>query len=224
MLLGDLGAEVIKIERQQAARNIDKNEFKFIKCHANRRSMTLDLKSPAAVEAVLKLTDGADVLIEGYRPGVAERLGIGPDVCLARNPRLVYGRSDCLGPGRSARSAQEYIALSGALHAIVDYKRKLELVFLTRTRDEWAQTFAEEDACVMPVLEMAEVPRHPHNRARGTFVEFEGSRQPAPAPRFSRTPGNLRTSPTPPGADGEAILREMGYSTDEIRALLAVAV
>ena len=117
MMLSDMGAEVIRVERLSGAGEAPKDVLA-----RNRRSVALDLKSPAGVEAVLRLVESADALFEGFRPGVTERLGLGPDVVLARNPRLVYGRMTGWGQdGPMAQAAGHdinYIGLSGALHAI----------------------------------------------------------------------------------------------------------
>jgi alpha-methylacyl-CoA racemase len=121
MMLADMGAEVVRIERP-AAPSVTGAAGKFDITARSRRVLALDLKNPAAVSAVLALVDRADVLIEGFRPGVMERLGLGPDVCMARRPSLVYGRMT--GWGQSGPLAQaaghdiNYIAISGALHAI----------------------------------------------------------------------------------------------------------
>jgi len=116
MLLSDLGADVVRIDRKGQPRNWADVTVR------GRRSLALDLKVPAAAEACLRLMEGADALIEGFRPGVMERLGLGPDVALARNPRLVYGRMTGWGQdGPLAHAAGHdinYIALTGALHAI----------------------------------------------------------------------------------------------------------
>jgi alpha-methylacyl-CoA racemase len=308
-----------------------------------RRTLALDLKRPGAADAVLRVVESADVLIEGNRPGVAERLGLGPDACFARNPHLVYGRMTGWGQDGPLASAPghdlNYIALTGALHAIggerpvvplnlvgdfggggmllavgvlaallsgegqvvdaamtdgaallmtlmyglraggawrdergtnvldggapfydvyetadggwmsvgclepqffvellrrvgledVDaasqmdrsrwpaLRERLAAVFRTRTRDEWERAFDGAEVCAAPVLSMAEAPRHPHNAARGTFVDVGGVEQPAPAPRFSRTPAGV---PSPVVEDGAAVLRECGFGEDEIAALL----
>jgi alpha-methylacyl-CoA racemase len=315
MVLSDLGAEVVRIARPGSA--IDPHDV----LARGRTVLNLDLRDAAAIEQVLSLEAHADVLIEGFRPGVMERLGLGPEVCLGRNPRLVYGRMTGWGQhgplSRSAGHDINYIALSGALHAVgrageapvppLNYvgdfgggamllavgllsalyeagrsgrgqvvdaamtdgaallsammygfrsagrwsngrgenlldggaffydtyacadgrhvavgaiepqfyavlregcglaadplfddpldqaawprlKQRLAAVFRTRTRDEWCALFEGSDACVAPVLDWDEAPRHPHNRARGTFVTIDGVVQPAPAPRFDRTP------------------------------------
>ncbi len=122
MLLADLGATVIRVDRKEASGLGVQRPERFDLLLRNRRSVPLDLKDPAAVELVLQMVEKADVLIEGFRPGVTERLGLGPEVCLARNPKLIYGR--ITGWGQTGPLAQapghdiNYIALAGALHAI----------------------------------------------------------------------------------------------------------
>jgi alpha-methylacyl-CoA racemase len=347
MLFSDLGADVIRIDRKASAASggFDRvKEANFV--DRGRRTLALDLKKPEAIETALELIANSDALIEGFRPGVMERLGLGPEPCLARNPRLVYGR--VTGWGQSGPLAQtaghdiNYIALTGALHAIggaeaplpplnligdfgggamllafgvvcallearvsgrgqvVDaamtdgaallmamiygfkaagrwrderaanlldggapfygvyrcadgkfvavgalepqfheafiaglgldpaafadrwnpkswqqMRARIEAAFLARPRDEWAAAFAASDACVTPILTMDEAPAHPHNLARATFVAGEGGTQPAPAPRFSRTPGEIAAT----AEGGEAILREHGVSDERIAAL-----
>jgi alpha-methylacyl-CoA racemase len=316
MMLADLGADVVRVVRP----GVEPEPTDVLA--RSRTLVQLDLREPQAVEQALALIAGADLLIEGFRPGVMERLGLGPAVCLERNSRLVYGRMTGWGQyGPLAPTAGHdinYIAITGALHGIgrsgetpvppLNYvgdfgggamllavgllaalhtaqrsgrgqvvdaamtdgaallsammygfkaagrwsnergtnmldggapyydtyacsdgrcvavgaiepqfyallrdkcgiaedrafdaqndpaawpmlKRRLAAIFLTRTRDEWCALFEDSDACVAPVLDWDEAPLHPHNRARGTFVEVDGVLQPAPAPRFSRTPG-----------------------------------
>jgi crotonobetainyl-CoA:carnitine CoA-transferase CaiB-like acyl-CoA transferase len=329
MLLADLGATVLRIDRKEPSDLGLRRPLQYNLLLRNRKTIALDLKDPRAVEAVLGLVARADALIEGFRPGVTERLGLGPEDCLRQNPRLVYGRMT--GWGQSGPLAQTaghdigYIAITGVLHAIGrqdappavplnligDYaggslylalgllagilearasgkgqvvdaaivdgtaslattffgmhaagmlnprrgtnatdsgshfydvyecadgewisvgpiepkfyalllqrlqldaadlgpqmdpatwpraKALLAAKFRERTRDEWAREFATSDACVAPVLRWDEAPSHPHLAARGTFVEVEGVVQPAPAPRFSRTPPATPTSPAP---------------------------
>ena len=351
MLLSDMGADVVRIDRKGAA-NAD--AFDRVKSGGfldrGRRSVALDLKKPEAVAVALELIGAADALIEGFRPGVMERLGLGPDVCLARNPRLVFGR--VTGWGQSGPLAQsaghdiDYIALTGALHAIgersaptpplnllgdfgggamalafgvvcalleartsgrgqvvdaamtdgvsllmaMTYNLKakglwrderqanlldggapfygvyrcadgrwlavgalepqffdaliaamgldarafadrwnpaswpalralLEEAFARRTRDEWGAIFEGTDACVAPVLDLDEAPRHPHNVARETFLVRDGAPQPAPAPRFSRTRPEIAHPPAASGEHGEEILRERGFTAERIDAL-----
>ena len=346
MVLADLGAEVIRVDRVDGDRPLEPHRI----LDRGRRSVALDLKDPRAVEAVLRLADRADVLIEGYRPGVAERLGIGPQVCLARNPRLVYGRMT--GWGQEGPLAQapghdiNYLALSGALDAIgraggppvpplnllgdfaggglllvtgvlaALYERSmsglgqvvdaaivdgvagllamllgmtaagqwrpergtnlldsgapfydvyacadgryvavgaieerfyaallagLELVpadlperadpanwpairrrfaerFAGRTRADWSETFAGTEACVTPVLTVAEAARRPDQRA---YVGRDGLLQPAPAPHFSRSTTRLPDPAPVPGRDTREVLAECGFSGTEIEDLLA---
>ncbi len=122
MLLADMGATVLRVDRKEPPGLGVPRPQRFDLLLRNRRSVPLDLKNPQAVEMVLDMVAGADILVEGFRPGVAERLGLGPEACLARNPRLVYGR--ITGWGQDGPLAQDvghdlnYIALTGALHAI----------------------------------------------------------------------------------------------------------
>jgi alpha-methylacyl-CoA racemase len=346
MLLADLGAEVLRVERPGGVSEIPP-ELDALR--RGRRSVILDLRRPEGVRAALDLVASADVLIEGNRPGVTERLGLGPEDCWARNPRLVYGRMTGWGQdGPLAHSAGHdisYIALTGALHAIgkpgqaptvplnligdfgggslylvvgvlaavfeaarsgrgqvvdasivdgaaslttllhgllasgrwrdergvnmldggtpwydvyetadgkhmavgamepkfyAEFMRLLGLeaseseradpqvwpqlrerigaVFAGRTRAEWTEVFDGTDACVAPVLGLTEAPDHPHNAARGTFIEVGGVTQPAPAPRFSRTPGSVRRKPVAPGTDTRAALKDWGV--DDVDGLL----
>lgn len=340
MLLSDLGADVVRIDRAGSGGSPNPRDV----TGRGRRSIALNLKDPGDVELALKLIERADGLIEGFRPGVMERLGLGPDTALERNPKLVYGRMTGWGQyGTLAHAAGHdlnYIALTGALGAmgrkgerpypplnlIGDYgggalylafglcagiiharetgegqvidcamtdgaaslaamffgmrasgiwsdkrednlldggahfydvyecsdglyvsigaiepqfyalllekaglsdpefkaqmdrskwpslKQKLADVIATKTREEWCDIMEGTDICFAPVLSLAEAPAHPHNRARETFVEFEGVVQPAPAPRFSKTPGMIQ-GPAP-GADQhrDAILSEWGLA------------
>src|SRR5713101_658538 len=122
MLLADMGADVLRVDRLEPSDLGLPLEHQFDIMARGRRSIGLDLKRPQAIETVLALVEKADVLIEGFRPGVTERLGLGPDACLARNPRLVYGR--VTGWGQNGPLAQaaghdiNYIALAGALHTV----------------------------------------------------------------------------------------------------------
>lgn len=354
MLLADMGARVIRIDRPPtpARSDLDALMRNDSVVDRGRESLALDMKDPRAVEAVLRLVAQADFLVEGYRPGVAERLGLGPAACHARNPRLVYGRMT--GWGQTGPLAQtaghdiNYVALSGALHAIGtadrplpplnlvgDYggggmlltlgllaahaqtqvsgqgqvvdaamtdgaallmaaiygmkakgfwqdgrqanfldgaahfygtyecsdgrhvaigaiepafyrqllercgiadpafqrqwdraewaslREKLATVFRTRARDEWCAVFEGSDACFAPVLSMEEVAAHPHNAARGTFIAPGGVLQPAPAPRFDRTPCVLPEAAPRAGADTAALLALAGYGASEVAALMA---
>lgn len=351
MLLADLGAEVVRIDRPAGFDGGAPVAERFNLLHRGRRSIALDLKHESARAAVLRLVRAADIVIEGFRPGVAERLGLGPDDCRDANPAVVYGRMT--GWGQSGPLAAEpghdinYISLTGMLHAIgpkggppaiplniggdfgggslylimgvlaafierqrsglgqvVDaamldgsaslmtifygllasgywkderaanrldsgapwygvyrtaddqwlsiasnetrfYRNALRVLGLadehlpdqhdrarwpevrrifeqrirTRTRDEWMSLAAGQDACFTPVLSMAQAPTHPHAAARGTFVEVDGIVQPAPAPRFSRTPGAIRNPPPAPGADTQDVLTEWGFSPADVASL-----
>ena len=353
MILADLGAEVVRIERKLPPGAKPGSELfdpRIDILNRSRRVVTLDLKKPEGIAAARQLIAGADILVEGFRPGVMERLGLGPDEALKANPRLVFGRMTGWGQTGPLASAAghdiNYLSLSGALHAIGEPGRKpvvpLNLVadcgggamllvvgvlaaltearnsgqgqvvdaamtdgsallmtmmytlkamgewtqqrgsnlldggahfydtyrcrdgkyisigpiepqfyalFLaktgltdpdfsqqwdrarwpelkarlaahleTRSRDEWCQLLEGSDACVAPVLDMDEAPEHPHNRARGTFIEVGGVIQPAPAPRFSRS---TPATPHPPvtGATGEDVLADWGFQAAAIDAL-----
>ena len=350
MVLSDLGAEVLRVDRVQSVeRQPPAPTLDYLA--RNRRSVGIDLKHPDGVETLLRLVEHADGLYEGFRPGVMERLGIGPDVCLERNPRLVYGRMTGFGQeGPLAQAAGHdinYIALAGTLHPIgrageppipplnlvgdfggggmllavgmlaafveqarsgkgqvvdaamvdgaallntmmfslrkigmwidargknlldtgahfydayetrdgkyvsigsiepqfyaellrlaglegeelprqMDRERWPELkvrfaaLFKTKTRAEWCELMEGSDVCFAPVLSMAEAPEHPHNRARGTFVEVDGNVQPAPAPRFSRTPCEVVRAPAAPGQHTDEALADWGLDAESIAKL-----
>jgi alpha-methylacyl-CoA racemase len=352
LLLAELGADVIRVDRPGGS---DIANAPSSGLNRSRPSVAVDLKNPAGRDVVLRLAESADVLVEGLRPGVTERLGVGPEACLARNPRLIYARMTGWGQdGPLARTAGHditYAALTGALHlsgtrekpmpaanlvadfgggalflvvgvlaallergrsgrgqvvdaAMVDgaaslatmmytmfgaglwrderqanildggapfydtyrcadgghvavgalepqfyaalvaglgldgelaggqydtghwpaHRAAFARVFATRARDEWAAHFAGTDACVAPVLGLAEAPEHPHLAARETFVTVDGIRQPRVAPRFSRTPGRLPTPPRAAGADTRSALRAWGFPADEVETLLAAKV
>ena len=370
MLLADMGADVIRIDRSSAVRDEFVGSSGHVKPNSakpssikpspdllnrGRRSLGVNLKDPAGVEVVLKLAESSDILLEGFRPGVAERLGIGPEVCLKRNPKLIYGRMTGWGQeGPYAHTAGHdinYIALSGVLSTIgkageppvppVNYigdfgggglllafglvcaleaarrdgkgqvvdaamvdgsaliatmiygmhglgawgehgenlldggayyygvyecadgefvsvgslepqfyaelleltgvaddggppmplqgdkeawpatRERLEAVFKQKTRDEWCEIMEGTDVCFAPVLDLDEAPKHPHNIARGTFVEVAGMTQPAPAPRFSRTPGSIRRPPPHPGQHTDEVLGEYGFGQGELEKLRA---
>ncbi len=351
MMLADMGADVIRIDRKGGDKlPLPKKPGSDV-LGRGRRSIVVDLKSAEGKAVAMKLVAKADALIEGYRPGVMERLGFGPDECFKVNPKLVYGRMT--GFGQSGPMAQQaghditYISIAGALGAfqrkgekpmppinyvgdfggggmllafgivcallearasgkgqVIDaamtdgtallgamlyglravggwsdeaggnlldtgahfyetyetrdgkymgigpiepqfyaeflekmglkgsefeaqldrsrwpeFKDKLAALFKTKTRDEWAMLFEGSDACVAPVLGLGEAPDHPHNQARQTFIEVAGVTQPAPAPRFSRTPGEIRSISPEPGQDTDAILQDAGLTTAEIAAL-----
>src|SRR2546423_1479463 len=228
MLLADLGADVVRVERPAGGLQLAPTaQDQMLR---GRRSISLDLKDPSDRETLLALAQRADVLIEGLRPGVTERLGIGPADCRARNPRLVYARMTGWGQhGPLADRAGHdinYIAVSGVLHALglTDaglpdrsdpanlpvLRQRFTDAFAGRSRDEWVAVFEGTDACVAPVLSFAEVDSQPHIAARGTIVTVGGVPQAAPAPRFSRTAPDLPTPPPPPGADTAAVLADWG--------------
>jgi alpha-methylacyl-CoA racemase len=331
MILADLGADVVQVGRPGGGGALAPPPGPLGR---GRRTVELDLKAAADVDAVLRLVSRADVLVEGFRPGVAERLGIGPLECASLNPGLIYARLTGWGQDGplAARAGHDidYLAVAGVLSplgragenphaplnliadfagggmllavgvlaALVERSRSgrgqvidaamvdgsslltaflhgmigagmwpggrgtnlldggapfydtyrtaddrhmavgaiephfyaallagLDLTdvaalpaqfdqsgwprlreafaarFATRTRDEWTEVFAGVDACVAPVLDPAEAPRHPHNRARTAFVEVDGLVQPAPAPRFSRTPAEPPQPPRPSSVD-----------------------
>jgi alpha-methylacyl-CoA racemase len=335
MLLGDMGAEIVRIERPGTP-VADPRDF----VGRSRSSIVqLDLKDAHGKQQALELVANADALIEGFRPGVMERLGLGPDVALKTNPKLVYGRMTGWGQdGPLALAAGHdinYISLTGALAAIgqeglppppplnlvgdygggalylvvgvlagvlnasrtgigqivdaamcdgaaslmthffalyaqecwtarrednlldggapfyrtyrcadgrfiavgpiesqffsilrdrlgrndASFERqndkaawpamcaRLSEIFATKTRDEWVTVFAGSDACVTPVLDLEEAPRHSHLVARRTFVSERGGVQPAPAPRFSRTPSRIQNSPALQTADPQPLVR-----------------
>ncbi len=345
MILADLGADVIRIDRPEGG---FLNAGALDVLNRGRPSVALDLKNPAAAQVVLDLVEDADILIEGMRPGVAERLGIGPEQCTTRNPALVYGRMTGWGQhgpwSQAAGHDMNYIAITGALHgfgqdrarphfpnnligdfgggstylvigvlaallearvsgrgqvidaAIVDGTAHLnamahlmralgaasdqrasglldggvpyydiyetadgrhlsvgalepqfydELVrlldldlpdrnelanlgaireamtarFKQRTLAEWTEIFAGTDACVAPILTLGEAQQHPHLVERDTFVAVDDRAQPAPAPRFSRTPPTLGLSPAAtPGAHTRLALEAWGV--EGVEALL----
>jgi alpha-methylacyl-CoA racemase len=354
MMLADLGAEVLTIERARAdpaGARVDATDSTRILARG-RQSVALDLKSPSARSVVADLLPTVDVLIEGFRPGVMERLELGPDRCLERNPRLVYGRMTGFGQDGPLSAAAghdiNYIALSGALHLIgpaglppvppanligdfaggglllafgvlaalferahsgrgqvidaamldgaallttfihgihaggawsnerggnlldggtpyydsyetkdglyicigavepqfyaellalldVDLdprrqndaltwpamRRTLTELFRTRTRSEWCELLEGTDSCFAPVLSLADVADHPHNQARHVFIDVAGVRQPAPAPRFSRTPTQSPSAPPGIGVDGPAALRAWGVSESVLDSAVA---
>jgi alpha-methylacyl-CoA racemase len=356
MLLADMGATVLRIERPGPSDLGIERPRRYDLLLRGRRSIVIDLKSPVGKALAQRLVERADALIEGFRPGVTERLGLGPDDCLARNPRLVYGR--VTGWGQEGPLAQaaghdiNYIALAGALHAfgrrgqpptqplnlIADYaggalylafglvcgilearksgrgqvvdtamvdgtaslmtafhgavaaglathergtnhldggahfynayecadggwisvapiegkfyaellrrldidpasmppqmdrdgwpaaQARLAALFKTRTRDEWCRLFEGTDACFAPVLTTDEAPRHPHNMARGAYVEIDGIVQPAPAPRFSRTVPNLPIPPQPTGPETADAALAPWLDPAEIAALKAAGI
>jgi alpha-methylacyl-CoA racemase len=349
MLLADMGADVLVVDRPGSSDLGLKRERWYDVMMRGKRSVTLDLKENK--EPALELMGRADALIEGFRPGVMERLGLGPEIALARKPKLVYGRMTGWGQDGplAARAGHDinYIALAGVLNAfgrrgaapvpplnlvgdfggggmllafgiacalleagrsgrgqVVDaamvegasllaamfsgflasstwseergvnildtgapwydvyetsdgkyvsigaieakfyeellsrlglqgkqlpgqhdrarwpqMRALLEKTFKSKTRDEWCRSFEGSDACFAPVLSFSEARGHPHNRARASFVEVGGVQQPAPAPRFSRTPGKVRRPPPERGAGGAAALADWGFSSEEVERL-----
>ena len=347
MLLADLGADVVRIDRKETVGRAQPDLM-----DRGKRSIAVDLKSTDGVEAALSLIDKADALIEGFRPGVMERLSVGPDIALKRNPKLVYGRMTGwgqTGPWSSMAGHDiNYIALTGALHsmgkrgqppapplnlvgdygggalylafgvcaaiieartsgkgqvidcAMTDGAASLMTMFYgmrhagiwndqrednlldggahfydtyecadgqwlsigsiepqfhslligglgleeasfparmsreawpaysqliadavkIRTRDAWMKVFEGTDACVAPVLTMAEAPNHPHNAERQTFQTAFGAIQPGPAPRFSRTRGAIQGPPSRPGSHSKEVLEDWGVDATKVAALL----
>jgi len=351
MMLADMGADVLLVDRAGDPQLGVGRERRHELMSRGRRSVTLDLKTKQGVQAAIELAERADALIEGFRPGVMERLGLGPEVLLARNPKLVYGRMTGWGQDgpMALRAGHDinYIALTGALNAIgraggppvpplnlvgdfggggmllafgiacglveakrsgkgqvidaamvdgasllatifhgmIDAKRWSETrgenildsgapwydtyetkdgkyvaigsieskfyaellerlglanealprqhdragwpvlrerfarAFRSKTRDEWVAAFEGSDACFAPVLSFSEARADAHNVVRRTFVEVGGIGQPAPAPRFSRTPGAVRGAPPERGQHGRAALADWGFSAAQIDAL-----
>jgi alpha-methylacyl-CoA racemase len=349
MMLADAGADVLRIARPHAPSGLGTPGSDLL--GRGRPSIGVDLKHPGAAEFVLELAEQADVLVEGFRPGVAENLGLGPEPCLARNERLVYGRMTGWGQvGPMAAVAGHdinYIGIAGALwpigrsggapvpplNLVADFggggmflafgvlaalfevgrsgkgqvvdaamvdgaaslltmlyslrqlgvwedrrgvnaldsgapfydvyetadggymacgaiepqfyaelvkglglgdaglphqmdrthwpatKARFAEIFAGKTRDEWTEIFAELDACCTPVLSPAEAPAHPHLASRDTYLEVNGITQPAAAPRFGRTPGEVRPGVYCVGAAADSVLAEWGVSAEVAGAL-----
>jgi len=349
MMLADMGADIIRIDRRGSS--LEFYEPKYELLNRGRRSIILDLKKSGATDVALRIVNKADGLIEGFRPGVMERLGLGPDVCLDQNPRLVYCR--ITGWGQEGPLAQaaghdiNYLSITGALHSIgpqgekpipplnlvgdfsgggmliafgmvcalfeaqesgkgqvidaamVDgvsalmttivgfkaaqqwsdergtnmwdggahfyntyetadgkwislasveppfyklllelaeiddpdfldqfdkakwpvLKEKIAVVFKKKTIDEWCKIMEGTDVCFAPVLTIGEAMEYPHNVAREAFIEVEGIKQPAPAPRFSRTKPQIQRPPASPGEHTEEALSDWGFTPDEIASL-----
>ncbi|MGB1371611.1 MAG: CaiB/BaiF CoA transferase family protein [Aequoribacter sp.] len=348
MILADMGAEVIRIDRKGG---MDPRIMKDVSARG-KKSIVVNLKTQEGVETFLRLVENADVVIDPYRPGVCEKLGIGPDVCMARNPKLIFARMTGWGQeGPMAQSAGHdinYISLTGALFAtgrrgerpvpalnligdmggggmllvngvlaalleasqsgkgqvldvaMVDgaaqlmwmmhgfeavgawdatqreanmldgaahfydtyecacggyvsigsiepqfyallielaqldeatfadqnnpalwpeLKAKLTEVFKAKTRDEWCAIMEGTDVCFAPVLSFKEAPSHPANIARNVYQEVDGVVQPSPAPRFSRTPSEIRHGAHGIGEDTVSVLQAMGFAADEIEQL-----
>jgi crotonobetainyl-CoA:carnitine CoA-transferase CaiB-like acyl-CoA transferase len=233
MMLADMGADVLRVERPGASEW--GHDPRLYLLNRSRQTVTVNLKAPDGLAAVKRLLTGADVLIEGFRPGVMERLGLGPDDCLRANPRLVYGRMTGWGQdGPLADAAAHdlnYIALAGALYSREGLparedragwpviRRRFSEVFRSRTRDEWTALLEGTDACFAPALTIPEALAHPHNRTRGTFVEIEGVVQPAPAPRFSRSTPDAPRLPDVPASGGDEAWMRWGFGEEEVAEL-----
>ena len=232
-LLGDLGADVLRIDRIAKPGATPDLPPRFDFYNRNKRSVAFDLKQPQAVAAVLELVAKADALIEGFRPTVMERLGLGPEVCHAINPRLVYARMT--GWGQQGPIAQEaghdinYLALTGALHCLGDADRPppppLNLVAdlgggaLYLVVGLLAASMEARQSGRGQTID--EAPDHPQMRTREVYVSFDGVRHPSPAPRFSRTPSTLHTPSPAPGRDSRQALADWGTSLDQVTALEA---
>ena len=354
MLLADMGAEIVRVERLTKVELGVYMRVNYKLMNRSRRSIAIDLKQPQGRDVVLDLCAGADALFEGFRPGVMERLGLGPDECMRRNERLVYGRMTgwgqdgplaetaghdpnyigiagvlaCIGKQdeapayplnligdfgggalylamgmlaamlETARSGRGQVVdtamvdgaasmmtafygllaaglwkeqrgsniLDGGAHFVNTYRTKddqyvvvapiegrfynelldrleisdpelrkqqhnqdrwpefadkLQDIFLTKTRDEWCEIFDGSDACFAPVLGLTEATQHPHAQARDAYASIDGVIQPAPAPRFSRTPAEIQSPPPEPGQHTEEILLDWGFSEERIAELLA---
>jgi alpha-methylacyl-CoA racemase len=348
MLLADMGADVLVVDRAATTDLGLKRERWYDVMMRGKRSVTLDLKKKESAEAAMHLLTRADCLIEGMRPGVMERLGLGPERVLERNPKIVYGRMTGWGQDGplAPRAGHDinYIALAGVLHAfgrrgeapvpplnlvgdfggggmllgfgvacalleaarsgrgqVVDaamvegasllgamfagflkagswseargenildtgapwynvyetrdgkhvsigsietrfyeellqklgvpdlgqhdrrawpqMKAQFEKVFRSKTRDEWCKVFEGSDACFAPVLSWSEARRDAHNVARKAFTEVANVEQPAPAPRFSRTPGAIRRAPPERGEGGRRALQDWGFEAETITKL-----
>jgi alpha-methylacyl-CoA racemase len=349
MMLADMGADVVRLERPARGATLGSGAWNLT--NRGRPSVAVDLKHPSGRALVLRLARDADALIEGFRPGVMERLGLGPTELLAANERLVYGRMTGYGQDGPLSSAAghdiNYIAIAGVLGAIAregdqpmfplnllgdygggglllaygivcallearssghgqvidasmvegasllstlihamrhqgnwdderpgtnvldsgahfyevyatadgghmavgaiepqfyaellrvlnldpgdypqndpsrwtEFKNRFAAIFRTKTRAEWTTLFESAEACTTPVIRLGEAPCHPHNTARGSFIEIDGVVQPIPAPRLSRTPGSVRMGPRDVGADTDSALAAWGVPRTEITVL-----
>ena len=353
MLLADMGAEIVRVVRLSPADLGVPMPERYKLMNRSRRSIAIDLKKPQGRDLILDMCARADALFEGFRPGVMERLGLGPDQCMQRNGKLVYGRMTgwgqdgplantaghdpnyigiagvlgCIGKKdevpayplnligdfgggalylamgllaamlEAAKSGKGQIVdaamvdgaasmmttfygllaagiwkerrssniLDGGAHFVNTYQTKdkqyivigaiedrfyqklldkleitdadlrtqqhnrdrwpefanrLQEIFLTKSRDEWGEIFAGTDACFAPVLSLTEAARHPHAQARNSYVNVDGISQPAPAPRFSRTPSGIQSPPAEPGQHTEEVLRDWGFSEEHISGLV----
>ena len=352
MLLADMGAEIVRVVRLAPVDLGVPMPDRYKLMNRSRRSVAVDLKKPQGRDIVLDLCERADAIFEGFRPGVMERLGLGPDECMQRNERLIYGRMTgwgqdgplaktsghdpnyigiagvlgCIGKKdeapayplnligdfgggalylamgllaamlETAKSGKGQIVdaamvdgaasmmtvfygllaaglwkeqrgsniLDGGAHFVNTYRTKddqyvvvapiegrfynglldrleisdpdlrtqqhnrdrwpefadrLQEIFLTKTRDEWCEIFDGSDACFAPVLSLTEATQHPHAQARNAYASVDGVIQPAPAPRFSRTPAEIQLPPPEAGQHTEEILRDWGFSEERINEL-----
>lgn len=348
-ILCDLGAEVVVVERASKPNSIAPPSAMDV-ISRGKKSIALDLRKPEGIETLLKLVEGADAIFEGNRPGVAERLGFGPEVCLKRNPKIIYGRMTGWGQsGPLAHSAghdYNYISLTGAaaaigtndeptppLNIVGDYaggslflvvgilsallemqksgkgqvvdaaitdgsahlmsmfytmsnldmwrssrqsnlldggtpfysayetadgkhvsvaaiepqffsemiqkaglpkhfienqhnvslwpemKTTFTKTFKSKTREQWEDIFSASDACVAGILDYNEALNHPHNIARDTYIDVNGTKQPAPAPRFSRSECDTPNAPSAEGADTKSVLADWGFEQSTIDEL-----
>ena len=355
-LLSDLGATIIRVDRNRDAQLGVPRDRRTDLLRRGRHSVSIDLKQGLGVETALRLIEGADVLVDPFRPGTTEKLGLGPDKCFGRNPKLIYARMTGWGQtGPLAHAAGHdlnYLSLTGIVHAIGskeiptpplnvvadmgggamsmalgimagvyearnsgtgqvvdiamtegsaylalamygmaavgDYSHdrqdnmldggapfyrcyetkdnkfvsvasieakfydlllektglkgdanlpdqldkaswpemsaRFEQVFRTKTRQEWCEIMEGTDVCFAPVLTFNEAPHHPHNKARGTFVEVEGVAQPNPAPRFDKTPGSVKGASPAVGENTREGLVSWGFEPSEVDDMLASGV
>ena len=353
MMLSDMGAEILRIDKMssKSAKNSENGNFDILS--RGRQTLTIDLKKPDGALLALKMIEKADALIEGFRPGVMEKLGLGPEKCLKKNPKLVYGRMTGWGQegplSKFAGHDINYLSLTGALHSIgrkgsnptpplnlvgdfggggmflafgivcalieasksdkgqvvdaamvdgvaslmamvhgllstdiwedkpasnfldtgshyydtyecldgkyvavgaiepkfynslvevlglnkiseekeqmdksrwPELKKKFSSIFLTKTRGEWCKIMKDKDVCFSPVLSITEAYEHPHNKARKLFLKNGKRIEPAPAPRFSRTPGSINRDLSGSNAETSKLLFDWGLNEQEISELL----
>lgn len=348
MMLADMGAEVIVIDRSAGASALVMKDVSS----RGKKSVAINLKDTGGLETLLRMVENADVIVDPFRPGVCEKLGIGPDVCLARNPKLIFARMTGWGQeGPLAQSAGHdinYISITGALFAmgrkgekpvaplnlvgdmggggmllvngilaalletsnsgkgqVIDVamvdgaaqlmwmfhsfqsfgmwdatqresnmldggahfydtyecadgeyisigsiepqfyallmslaelpeadfgaqndqsawplmKDKLTTIFKQKTQAQWSEIMEGTDVCFAPVLNFMDAPKHPANVARNTYIEVDGVTQPAPAPRFNRTPSQVQHGAHEAGQDTDAVLKAMGFAEQELAGL-----
>jgi len=204
MLLADMGAQVVRVARPtsrpaRALSQVDGLREEHDLVNRGVVTVTLDLKDPDGIEQVLRLASAADVFVEGYRPGVTERLGLAPDTYQCADGR--YIAVGALEPD----FYREFVSRLGVDVAVwpdhddrAAWPRLRELIaaaVAARPQAEWARVYEGTDACVTPVLTFDEAARHPHNAERGVFARIGGVLHPSPAPRFSRTPARSPAAP-----------------------------